>query len=79
MTEGVGVPIVALGLDIESDNCVHRISKYQYCSRSHHFAMEGRYTQVYFGAGQSLIGWAFEVQSNVSVCTCIAKKLRAFE
>ncbi|KAJ7920357.1 hypothetical protein B0H13DRAFT_1867699 [Mycena leptocephala] len=54
MPVGVGVPIVAVGLDMESDSCVHQPR----------FAMEGRYTQVYFGAEQSLIERAVDVQSK---------------
>jgi hypothetical protein len=81
MTEGVGVPIVAVGLNMESDSCVHHVPHFKISILwpKPPFATEGRYTQVYFGAEQSLIGRAVDVQSRVSVCTCTAKKSRAFE
>jgi hypothetical protein len=112
MTEGVGVPFITVGLDMESNSCVHHVPHFKisidnsfvpssefaslfdtvygllstttsnsWCilRRKPPFAMEGRFTQVYFGAEQSLIEKAVYVQSKVSVCTCTAKKLRAFE
>jgi hypothetical protein len=81
MTVGVSVPIVAVGLETESDSCVHYVSHFKISILwpKPPFAMEGRYAQVYFGAEARLIERAVEVQGKVSECTCTAKKLRAFK
>ncbi|KAJ7871270.1 hypothetical protein B0H13DRAFT_1895768 [Mycena leptocephala] len=72
MTEGVGVPIVAVGLDMESDSCVHHvqypISKYQYCGRSPHLPWKAG-TRRYTSERDRLIERAVEVQSKVSYIT----------